>query len=33
METGADDGLLYVFTSDPETDGQNTSLRSFISFT
>ena len=22
METGADDGLLYVLTSDPETDGQ-----------
>ena len=22
METGADDGLLYVLTSDPETNGQ-----------
>jgi hypothetical protein len=22
METGVDDGLLYVLTSDPETDGQ-----------
>ena len=22
METGADDGLLYVLTYDPETDGQ-----------
>ena len=22
METGADDGLLYVLTSDPETDRQ-----------